>query len=79
MCCPLSVGGAEVTDLGRDLEGIQKNYFSDFYLEKMGPVGEGVDYSEIIKLSKGTGQPKLGQISKYLSQGRYSLPALSGN
>lgn len=43
------MGRAEVTGLGQDLEGIQKNYFSDFYFEKMGPVGEGVDYSEITK------------------------------
>lgn len=49
MCCPLSMGGTQVTALGHDFKGIQKNYFSDFYLEKMGPVGEGVNYPEITK------------------------------
>lgn len=58
LCCPLLISGAEVTCLGQECKGTRKMCFSDLYLEKMGPVREGVHYPEITRGSKGTMQPE---------------------
>lgn len=49
LCCSPMIGGAKVTFLGQGCKGTWINVFSDFYLEKMGPVVDGVDYPEITR------------------------------
>lgn len=56
-CSPM-MDGVKVTFLGQGYKGTWRNDFSDFYLGKMGPVVDGVDYSEITRWPKGAGQPE---------------------